>query len=314
MYWYAQIDFIILKQDPTSDPEIDKVYLSRTDVKSFVEAVPIVESPSGEQKAARFVKLLDLVLEDPRSKLVQNVFAGFVAGLEAQRTVEVSGRLSAPRCIRLEVEKLEAGGAAHAGHEDRGQGDGIDIAEEENDLLDGALPVTWDGLEEDGEEQQQGLNVEDEESDEDADETLDGENEEPAAKRRTLRRKRTAARTGEPSVNVRVKYRRSKPIADERRFFDRCEELGKEAVGDAHYQYDYDAGMTCLHCGKIFTSKIVQNAQRRINLLRVVVDHILVVHFGTWAYRCGGGCGDTFDSVEPYHKHCREGCGHKQHR
>jgi len=101
--------------------------------------------------------------------------------------------------------------------------------------------------------------------------------------------------------------RKEKMTMDEKRFFEVCRSLGHKASRKDHYSNYFSNTKnesTCRYCSQVFGSENFDLDKCREECVRDVVDHILVQHFQTYAYKCEL-CGNTFNSKGPFHSHMK---------
>jgi len=102
--------------------------------------------------------------------------------------------------------------------------------------------------------------------------------------------------------------RKEKMTVDEKRFFEVCRSLGHKASRRDHYTNSFRDTVnetSCNYCGQSFTSQNTEMEKGREDCVADVVDHILVQHFQTYAYKCEV-CGNTFNSKIPFKTHMKE--------
>ena len=101
--------------------------------------------------------------------------------------------------------------------------------------------------------------------------------------------------------------KKDKLTADERRFLDICKSLNQEISKKEHFSCNFSVSKNetiCRYCSMSFRSMLSVVDQSREDCLAQVVDHILVQHFQTYAYKCEiCGPGYTFNSKEPFLSH-----------
>lgn len=107
--------------------------------------------------------------------------------------------------------------------------------------------------------------------------------------------------------NPHGKERREKMTADEKRFYDICRSLGHRPVRKEHFLVvggpEETLVAVCLHCKTRFTGGAdVGVEDRYTEAVGQVVDHILVHHFQTFAYKCDM-CALTFNSKDAFSEH-----------
>jgi len=102
--------------------------------------------------------------------------------------------------------------------------------------------------------------------------------------------------------------RKEKMTVDEKRFFEVCRSLGHKASRKDHYSNHFTNiknESTCRYCSQVFSSENFDLDKCREECVADVVDHIMVQHFQTYAYKCEL-CGNTFNSKGPFHSHMQE--------
>ena len=95
---------------------------------------------------------------------------------------------------------------------------------------------------------------------------------------------------------------------DEERFVEACKSLKQKTTTSDHYsvkQTDSGSEAVCLYCYKTFSSSSSDAQQNRTESIAQVVDHILVIHFNTFAYKCDL-CETTFNEKSSFEAHLNE--------
>ena len=95
---------------------------------------------------------------------------------------------------------------------------------------------------------------------------------------------------------------------DEERFIEACKSLRQKTRPAEHYSVsrtDCSTVAQCLYCSDTFTSLHPDHRQRRRESLAQVVDHILVLHFNTYAFKCDL-CETNFSEKTSFEVHMTE--------
>ena len=95
---------------------------------------------------------------------------------------------------------------------------------------------------------------------------------------------------------------------DEERFVEACKSLKQKTRPGAHYSVtrtDCRTVSQCLYCSDTFSSVHPDPRQRRRESLAQVVDHILVFHFNTYAFKCDL-CESNFNEKSSFEVHMTE--------
>jgi len=109
-------------------------------------------------------------------------------------------------------------------------------------------------------------------------------------------------------IKLESSERKEKMTVDEKRFFEVCRSLGHKASRKDHYSNHFTNiknESTCRYCCQVFSSESFDLDKCREECVADVVDHIMVQHFQTYAYKCEL-CGNTFNSKGPFHTHMQE--------
>ena len=95
---------------------------------------------------------------------------------------------------------------------------------------------------------------------------------------------------------------------DEERFVEACKSLKQKTTPSDHYSVamtDSGTETVCLYCSKTFSSAHPQVEDRRNESIAQAVDHILVLHFNTYAYKCDL-CQTTFNEKSSFEAHLND--------
>lgn len=211
------------------------------------------------------LNLLNMILEFPHTELVTDLFREFIGSLNPLASTEVSEPIATPRIIEGKGPKIQL--------------------KLESFALDGG-----------GEEEEEDV---DEDSDRETGPVWQAETE-PQVK------------LEEEKVEVAVE-RRLSPTLDERRFLDTCRTLGEKPNKKHHYgvvgMNTANCRAICLHCKLCFRGEGNEKEDDQEDPYKTctsqVIDHILVHHFQTFAYKCDI-CALTFNNKEGYAAHLSE--------
>jgi len=105
--------------------------------------------------------------------------------------------------------------------------------------------------------------------------------------------------------------RKEKMTSDEKRFFEVCRNLGQRPVRKDHFLMIgtmSDPCALCMHCKARFTAgggiDKIDKGDEYSDTIRQVVDHVLVQHFQTFAYKCDQ-CAATFNTKDSFEDHMK---------
>jgi len=97
-----------------------------------------------------------------------------------------------------------------------------------------------------------------------------------------------------------------KMTSDEKRFFDICRSLGQRPTRKDHFLIlgvsNEPVKAVCLHCKNRFSAADPDLEVQYRDTIALVVDHILLQHFQTFAYKCDM-CVMTFNTKEAFSDH-----------
>jgi len=112
------------------------------------------------------------------------------------------------------------------------------------------------------------------------------------------------------SFKLQPKERKERLTSDEKRFYDICRSLGQRPSRKEHFHVvgnntpEEPSKAICLHCKKWFAGVEGEGelGTQYKHTIAIIIDHILVQHFQTFAYKCDV-CNITFNSKDGFTSH-----------